>query len=104
MFQDTSSTSNKNDKAKPNELLGHKSEMSYYVPPTTHVSKEPFSSSSKTENISDADDDLLHSSIQTESTSKSVSEKQQDETTDYSSKIEDDEQSIQVIFFFNKCN
>jgi len=71
--------------------------MSYYVPPATQVSKEPFSSISKTENISDADDDLLHSSIQTESISKSVFEKQQpEETGDHSSRIEDDEQSIQV--------
>jgi hypothetical protein len=76
--------------------------MSYYVPPATQVSKEPFSSISKTENISDADDDLLHSSIQTESISKSVFEKQQqqEETGDHSSRIEDDEQSIQVKFVF----
>ena len=73
MFQEESpSISNKNDNRKSTELLGQKSEISYHVPPSAQVDNEPLSSSSK---ISDEDDDLLHSSITTESYPNTVIEK-----------------------------
>ncbi|CAF3599478.1 unnamed protein product [Adineta steineri] len=64
--KDSSQTSykkNNDNNGKINELLEHKSEMSYYVPPATHVSREPLSTSPKIQNFSDEDDDLSHSSI-----------------------------------------
>ena len=73
MFQEESpSISNKNDIRKFNELREQKSGISYHVPPSTQVDNEPLSSSSK---ISDEDDDLLHSSITTESYPNTVIEK-----------------------------
>ncbi len=74
--------SNKNDPQKSNELFQHKSEMSYYVPPSTQVSHEPISSP-KIENISDEDEYLLHSSTTMETIPKK-------------------EELIQVIIFMNK--
>jgi hypothetical protein len=50
--------------ATPTELIQHKSELSFYVPPSTQVSNEP-TSTSKTETISDEEED--HSSTVTES-------------------------------------
>jgi hypothetical protein len=96
MFQDSSSPSIHNNDRKPTELLEHKSEISYFVPPTTQVSHEPSSSiSSRTENPRDEDEDLLHSSITTEPT---VLEKKQPENI---LKIQEDEQIIPVKFDFN---
>ncbi|CAF1104230.1 unnamed protein product [Adineta ricciae] len=97
MLQDSSLTSTTNNKnntennGKTNELVGHKSEMSYFVPPATQVSHEPVSSSSpKVGNTSDEDEDLLHSStIPTDTLPESKQEKKLDDDMDHSSKIED---------------
>ncbi len=56
----------------PIELVQHKSELSFYVPPSTQVSNEPVSSS-KIETISDEDED--HSSMATESFSTKKQER-----------------------------
>lgn len=107
MLQDSSfaSTTNNNNNTtenngKTNELVGHKSEMSYFVPPATQVSHEPVSSSSpKVGNTSDEDEDLLHSStIPTDTLPESKQEKKADDDIDHSSKIEDNADSSQVKY------
>ena len=102
----TSTTNNNNNNnnnntennGKTNELVGHKSEMSYFVPPATQVSHEPVSSSSpKVGNTSDEDEDLLHSStIPTDTLPESNQEKKSDDDMDHSSKIEDNADLSQV--------
>ncbi|CAF4117405.1 unnamed protein product [Rotaria sp. Silwood2] len=93
IFQESPSTLNNNDSEKPNELVENKSEKSYYVQPNTQVSTEPLSS--KIENISDDDEDLLHSSTTNESSFDTVLERKQEEINDDSFKIEDNVQSNQ---------
>jgi hypothetical protein len=71
--------------------------MSYYVPPATQVSHEP-SSVSKSENISDEDEDFLPSSITTDSMSNTVVEKKQEKVDNQKT----EQKLTQVKFYLNR--
>lgn len=66
--------------------------MSYFVPPTTQVGKEPLPSS-KTENLNDDENDDFMAS---ESNQITVIERKQEDVDDHSLKIDDNEELLQV--------